>query len=103
MPRPNYDMKEFRKMVKAGKTAKEIKTKFKWKNEQSVKSALLSLIMEDQTVYNIKGAGREASSTVKFGNYGVRLSAERLKKLGFKKNDKLSIEKKKDTIVMKRV
>lgn len=103
MAEKKINMTEFRKMVKAGKTTKELMTKFKLKSSQSVKSALLSLIMKDQVVYNIKGVGKKMSSGVKFGAQGVRLSPQRLKSLGFKRGDKLGIEKKKGYAVIKKI
>jgi hypothetical protein len=103
MVEKKIDMKVFRQMVKEGKTADEIIKKFKLKTSQSIKSALLNLILEDNKVYNVKGMGREPSATLTFGKHGIHLTSQRLKNFGFKEKDKLTIEKRKETLVMKRV
>lgn len=99
----HYDQNKLRKMIKEGRTAKQITTEFRISSD-TLMEQLLMLQELDQKVYLIKGifnhSGKEMTN---IRREGIVFHEEILEKIGFKPGDSFEMRASGNRIILEKI
>ena len=102
-PKTKYDLNQFRKLVKSGKTKKEIMEEMGIKGSITFNNLKLRLYETDGKVYKIKDKDGRISAVhvIRIGKGGkLPISSKALEDSGFKEGDKFNLKTTKKGITL---